>query len=236
MLWPSFCRYFIDPHIDSTKIWPYTVDGLHPSCLGYEFIANNAIIRFLKDQMNRPNISFSLSKAEDFQHRPIRMFSPHTYVTLIQKWNLWVRRSNAFDDKAIVTPSQGWNLTYLDNGYHSLHDGHDCYGSRGINSNKALFKIQLFKQCKECKIGISYLHSWNTSYIIGNVTCELLKGKKLLQKVTIHGSKHKGVDMKGSYPQQTMFLTSLSKGTYFIQCAKLDDKFACISQLAVYLK
>jgi len=44
------------------------------------------------------------------------------------------------------------------------------------------------------------------------------------------------MDMKASYPQETKFLKALSSGKYIIKCTKLDSKFACFSQLAVYLK
>jgi len=252
MLWPAFCRHFIenpvvslrDPNINRTNLWPYTFDGIHPTCLGHEFIANHVLIRFLKDQMNRPNTSFALSEAEEYQHRNIRMFPRSTYVTLIRKWNLWGRRKSTFDDfKVILGSGQGWDLTFLDNGRHALHDGHDCYGSRGLNHFKAVFKIDLPNQCEECKIGISYLHSWNRSYV-GDVSCSLQSGmhnnslrtRSVIETVKINGSIYKGVDVRASYPQETRFTTALSSGKYIVKCTKLDSKFACFSQVAVYLK
>ena len=60
VLWPAFCRFFIETPVTPFRnsllknfslLWPYTYEGLHPTCLGHEFIAENIVIRFFRDNI-----------------------------------------------------------------------------------------------------------------------------------------------------------------------------------------
>lgn len=238
--WPAFCRFYIENSV--TKRWPYVSDGAHASCIGHKFIAHNIVLRFLNDQMMK------IQPEEDDSNKAIkneiRMFPRSLYSSLIENWPLWglraVNNTHIPAFQRIIKPANGWGFTYLDNGRHKFNDGHDCYGSRGQNNVMATFKIQVPPTCQQlCTIGISYLHSWNTSYI-GDVICRLHSVESNIHKVksnvTIRGSVHRGVAMKATFPEETRFPTTVGGGLYTVKCSKLDSKFSCFTGIAIYSK
>lgn len=236
--WPAFSRFYIKNSV--TKRWPYLFDRVHASCIGHEYIANNIILRFLLDQMIKiqPDDDSTTMKDE------LRMFPQSLYWNLIKNWPLWglaaANNTHISMFQSIIKPAVGWDFTYLDNGRHKFNGGHDCYGSRGENHAIATFKIKVPSKChKLCTIGISYLHSWNTSYI-GDVICRLHSADnnkhKVKSNVTITGSVFNGVTMKATYPEETRFSSSVADGLYTIKCSKLDNKFACFTRVAIYSK
>eukprot|EP01035_Chromulina_nebulosa_P006630 gene6630-8958_t len=208
--WPAFCRFYIENSV--TKRWPYVFDGAHASCIGHEYIGHNIILRFLTDQMIKSQPGDD-STIQPYYNNTIRMFPQSLYRSVIQNWPLWGYRpannSHITSFERITKPTNGWGFTFLDNGHHSVNDGHDCYGSRGANNSIATFKFQVPAKCQPCTIGISYLHSWNRSYI-GDVHCLLHSvdsnhHHKLESNVTITGAVYNGVEMKATYPEETKF-------------------------------
>mmetsp|Transcript_12055 Transcript_12055/g.18035 ORF Transcript_12055/g.18035 Transcript_12055/m.18035 type:complete len:491 (-) Transcript_12055:107-1579(-) len=258
-LWPAFTRFFIQnkvisydlPHEENNgelTVWPYTSEGVHLSCKGHEFVGNDILIRFFVDQLRPRSSDHPNMNSTDAEHpeNEIRMFSPSTYQTLINRWSTWGINQNQLS--AITEHTVGWNLTFLDHGNHRFHDGHDCYGARGTTNSKAIFKIPTPRYCQTCKIGISYLHSWNRSYI-GNVSCSLYtlphrnnrhipSSKSIIanETILINSSIHNGQAVKITAPMETKFETPLRRGMYRVECSKLDDKFACFATINVYLK
>ena len=142
--------------------------------------------------------------------------------------------------RKIVEPTKGWDFTYLDNGHHKVHSGHDCYGSRGGDDEvaaaaAALFVMDVPTTCERCKIHISYLHSWNTSYI-GDVLCNLYSAEHNshpISNLTILGNTYRGAAMKATLPEESAFPSPVSGGSYKVECSKLDKKFACVTRFAI---
>jgi len=256
-LWPAFTRFFIQNKVNydlqsleekkgEQILWPYTFEGVHMSCKGHKFVGNDILIRFFEDQL-RPRLTDTqnVTTTSELPEDEIRMFSPSTYRTLISRWSSWGKDYNQL--AAVTERTAGWNLTYLDHGNHRFHEGHDCYGARGTTEKYAVFKIPAPRYCQTCKIGISYLHSWNRSYI-GNVSCSLYtlphrshhrtpSSKTIVanETILIFGSIYSGQEVKITAPMETKFETPLRRGMYQVECSKMDDKFACFSTIAVYL-
>ena len=250
VLWPAFCRFFIEnpatPYSNSlpkntSLSWPYTHEGIHPSCLGHKFIADNIVTRFFREKIFEQTRPFIPITPYDNALKDMRMFPVSSYTLVMKKWSLYGYeggRSNIKQFSSILHPRSNWKSTFVDNGHHKFHDGHDCYGSSGSRNDKshAIFMLDLPAKCTECIIGLSYIHSWNTSFI-GSVNCMLLRDENsMMETIKINGFIHQGVAPTGTYPLETRFSTPLQSGNYTVKCAKLDNKFSCFSQVAVYLK
>ena len=244
--WPAFTRFFIKNSY--SKRWPYLYDNAHATCIGHEYIGNKVILHFLREQMRKkekseeeddPETLNSYSKSNNTE---VRMFPKSLYSKVLKIWPVWGVRSNNNSHisqfRKIVEPTKGWDFTYLDNGHHKVHSGHDCYGSRGDNklAAAAFFVIDVPATCERCKIQISYLRSWNESYI-GDVLCNLYSAEQNshpISNLTILGNTYRGVAMKATLPGETAFPSPVSGGSYKVKCSKLDKKFACICRFAIY--
>ena len=225
---PAFTRFFVENSF--SKRWPYLYDNVHATCLGHKYIAN-VILRFLREQMARSVVE------ESNTSYAIRMFPISSYAKVIKNWPIWGIRSNNHCHVSsfleIVEPADGWGITYLDNGHHKFHDGHDCYGSHGENKLMATFNVQVPSKYQSCSIRISYLHSWNQSFV-GDVFCNLYSAdRQPISNVTIIGNMYSGVAMHATLPGEIAFPGSVAGGLYKVQCSKLDSKFACFTRLTI---
>ena len=233
--WPAFTRFFIENSF--SKRWPYLFDHVHATCVGHEYIAHNVILRFLREQMAKSCSEDGDDSNTSHSNSSIRMFPKSSYSKVLQMWSLWGLRPNNNSHissfKRIVEPVGGWEFTYLDNGHHKIHDGHDCYGSRGENGLMATFKIPVPSKCQSCAMHISYLHSWNQSFV-GDVRCHLYSAdRQPISNVTITGNTYRGVAMRATLPEEIKFPSPVAGGIYEVKCSKLDDKFSCFTRIAI---
>ena len=247
-LWPSFVRFFVENTLDysygdldrqNRTMWPYTFDGVHLSCKGHAFVADEILIPFFKHQMKPRKLEHPIESSR-IEEYGIRMFSPSTYKIPISKWSTWGSHKK-FGMPSPAELNESWNITYLDNGRHSLHDGHDCYGSRGNVTIPGVFQFKVPSFCQNCSVGLSYLHSWNHSYV-GDVKCEVYKFVKGNKKVHVGtngtvlflGNKYQSSTVTGTVSLETVLRVNLAGGKYRIECFKLDSLFSCFTGLTVY--
>ena len=251
-LWPSFVRFFLKNSLDysygdlsheNRTIWPYTYDGVHLSCKGHAFVGNDILVPFFKHQLRKkspPHLHRGPITVED---HGVRMFSPSLYVNVVTKWVSY-GATNREGMWSPIKESSEWNMTFLDNGRHSRGDGHDCYGAKGRVHSKAVFQFKVPSFCSKCKVGLTYIHSWNESFV-GDVECQLTK-KVVVSRtaaslgsngtVYLKGSRYKSAPVVGSVPLETLFQVALDGGDYRIECAKQDDRFSCFTALTIYNK
>jgi hypothetical protein len=87
----------------------------------------------------------------------------------------------------------------------------------GSSDKNAIFMLNLPGKCTKCILGLSYIHSWNTSFV-GSVQCKLCRGEDTLESIKIEGFVHEGVKPTGTYPLETRFSTPLQSGNYTVVC------------------
>ena len=286
-LWPSFLRFFLknnplyhsygDFSQKNRTLWPYTYDGIHLSCKGHAFVGNEILVPFFKRQLKgkKTHNPRPVEGADDLGDENdlkiisnnitnrVRMFSPSLYVRAVTKWSSFLSSSNRRGMWSPIKENSEWNITFLDNGRHIKGDGHDCYGSIGPSKSNGIFHFKVPTFCTSCKVGLTYIHSWNESFV-GDVRCEMLKivstgpttsnstamevamnnGSTAIRQQSVSlgangtmylkGSRHSSAPVKGSVPLESFFPADVQTGEYIIECAKQDERFSCFTGIAVY--
>jgi hypothetical protein len=253
-LWPSFLRIFLknplyhsygDFSQKNRTLWPYTYDGIHLSCKGHASVGNEILVPFFKRQLKgkkrhnpRPvEGADDLGAENDLKiisnniTNRVRMFSPSLYVSSSNRRGIiW----------SPIKENSYWNITFLDNGRHTKGDGHDCYGSIGPSKSNGIFHFKVPTFCTSCKVGLTYIHSWNESFV-GDVRCEMLKivstgpttsnstvievamnnGSTAIRQQSVSlgangtmylkGNRHSSAPVKGSVPLESFFYRRMSR-------------------------
>jgi hypothetical protein len=122
-------------------------------------------------------------------------------VATIGSWSSWGVETNTLQD--IVIKNDNWK--FLSTLYHEKDHRHICYGA--TNYSQSSFKLNIKDaRCNSvttCGLILSYIHSWNTSYI-GNLKCNLYHAND-----TFHIINNKPKLLKHSYnkdPEATWWL------------------------------
>ena len=160
-------------------------------------------------------------------------------------------------------PKNSWNFVSAKRKYE-LNDereirSHMCYGSFKKGS-KAIFNINVpssrcgsTKHVKEirdprspiqyCKLSVSYIYSWNTSYF-GNASCHLYQKDKVSnikksvenKDIIITGNvrPNNAEHMHHTVPNEVLISDKVINGDYVIECINLNEnRLSCISEVMI---
>ena len=164
--WPAFTRHFINNGIDD--IWPYTRDGTHLIDKGAEYLVNRIVIPFfMKEFGHSNNKPLSQPVRRSYYDYDLKMIEDSSY-----KLTSWGKEKSLM---RLIDNTTNGNSNWKFQSIRKHKHGHTCYGTTTPKSTLYIdFNIPNTCNSTEigCSIEVSYIHSWNTSYI-GDATFEL---------------------------------------------------------------
>ena len=179
-MFPSFTRYFVqsvapnDTH--GNQMWPFNDDGMHVNALSRLVLVDKLLISLLETELQR-NSSRNQDRVSIYDY-DIRLFSPNTYMSadVLGSHTSWGQSQNTLAKVVVSNPA--W--TFMSTRNHETDGMHICYGSQQTSASTVPSPAQITlrfedKNClpqSPCGLDLSYVHSWNRSYI-GGAVCDL---------------------------------------------------------------
>jgi hypothetical protein len=242
-MYPSFVRHFIKYPI--TVMWPYSQDGTHLNPTGHAYLTGVLVIPFLEKQLQPRVETYEPHHVHNYIYSfDVRMHPFSSYMThpIIQRWTSWqINTLNSLNLIAQVTDS--WTFRSLQ--FHEDDGAHVCFGSSGAISSGYVY-LEVPHICgssvndTRCRLEISYIKSWNTSYVGDAVVgvyerlTDSKDGDQLESSMTILGNVDGNTPMHATVPISVYVLKGIYSGRFTIKIEKLDARLSCISTVTIW--
>lgn len=245
---PAFVRHYLNSTADD--YWYYTEENCHINEAGSLVAVRDMIMPFIHKQMEPKPGDQSNRRCALYDDPRISYFNPRNVDMTLNKlykfqkrWSSWHQEESLHH---IVVPAPNTTWGFVDLRGHEEHHTHMCYGSM-VKGTSATFKIRAYDSCREetpCLLSITYVHSWNTSYI-GDARCGLFVEEKdhsrhrvlIGDYVQITGSLYKGMAVKDTTPREVALPNVTQAGRkHVVVCENLsEDRLACFSEVRMLL-
>lgn len=246
---PAFVRHFLSSNAD--EYWFYTEGYCHINGAGSLIAVRDMIMPFIRKQMEPKPRDQANKRCALYDDPRISYVNPKKMDTRLvnmykfqKRWSSWHQEQSL---QHITMPALNTTWSFVDLRGHEQNHAHMCYGST-VKGTSATFKIRAYESCREetpCLLSITYIHSWNTSYI-GDAQCGLFIEKEAHSKkltligeyVKVTGNLYKGMAVKDTTPRELTLPNVTQAGRkHFVVCENLsEDRLACFSELKMLLR